>query len=59
VLLIGSRAGGAVRWFKLGPLSFQPSELAKFALVLYLGGAAGAQGGQGPATSRWGSCRRC
>jgi cell division protein FtsW len=36
VLLIGSRAGGAVRWFKLGPLSFQPSELAKFALVLYL-----------------------
>jgi cell division protein FtsW len=36
VLLIGSRVGGAVRWFKLGPLSFQPSELAKFALVLYL-----------------------
>jgi cell division protein FtsW len=36
VLMIGSRAGGAVRWFKLGPLSFQPSELAKFALVLYL-----------------------
>jgi cell division protein FtsW len=36
VLVIGSRAGGAVRWFKLGPLSFQPSELAKFALVLYL-----------------------
>jgi cell division protein FtsW len=36
VLLVGSRAGGAIRWFKLGPLSFQPSELAKFALVLYL-----------------------
>jgi cell division protein FtsW len=36
VLMIGSRAGGAVRWFKLGPLSFQPSEMAKFALVLYL-----------------------
>jgi cell division protein FtsW len=36
VLLVGSRVGGAVRWFKFGPLSFQPSELAKFALVLYL-----------------------
>jgi cell division protein FtsW len=36
VLVVGSKAGGAVRWFKFGPLSFQPSELAKFALVLYL-----------------------
>jgi cell division protein FtsW len=36
VLSVGSRSGGAVRWLRLGPLSFQPSELAKFALVLYL-----------------------
>jgi cell division protein FtsW len=36
VLKLGGRAGGAVRWFRLGPLSFQPSELAKFALTLYL-----------------------
>lgn len=36
VLVVGTRVGGAVRWFKLGPLSFQPSELAKFALALYL-----------------------
>jgi cell division protein FtsW len=36
VLLIGSRAGGAIRWFRLGPLSFQPGELAKFALAVYL-----------------------
>jgi len=35
-LVFGSRAGGAIRWFRLGPLSFQPSELAKFALVVYL-----------------------
>lgn len=36
VLVVGSRAGGAIRWFRLGPLSFQPSEIAKFALALYL-----------------------
>jgi cell division protein FtsW len=36
VLKMGSRAGGAIRWFRLGPLSFQPSELAKFALAVYL-----------------------
>jgi len=36
VLKIGSRAGGAIRWFRLGPLSFQPSELAKLALCIYL-----------------------
>jgi len=33
---IGSMRGGAQRWIGLGPLSFQPSELAKVALVLYL-----------------------
>jgi cell division protein FtsW len=36
VLKMGSRAGGAIRWFRLGPLSFQPSELAKLALCVYL-----------------------
>jgi cell division protein FtsW len=36
VLKVGSRAGGAVRWFRLGPLSFQPGELAKLALCVYL-----------------------
>ena len=36
VLKVGSRAGGAIRWFRWGPLSFQPGELAKFALAVYL-----------------------
>jgi cell division protein FtsW len=36
VLVVGSKVGGARRWFHAGPLSFQPVELAKFALVVYL-----------------------
>lgn len=36
VLLLGTRVEGATRWFRLGGLSFQPSEPAKFALVVYL-----------------------
>jgi cell division protein FtsW len=33
---IGARRSGAQRWFPLGPFSFQPTEVAKFAVVLYL-----------------------
>jgi len=33
---LGVRRSGAQRWFPLGPLSFQPTEVAKFAVVLYL-----------------------
>jgi cell division protein FtsW len=33
---LGMARGGARRWLHLGPLGFQPSEFAKFALVLYL-----------------------
>lgn len=33
---IGVRVNGARRWMAFGPLGFQPSELAKFALVFYL-----------------------
>jgi len=36
VLVLGARINGATRWFRLGPASFQPAELAKLALVLYL-----------------------
>lgn len=35
---VGYRVNGAVRWLKLGPISVQPSEIAKTALVLYLAG---------------------
>ncbi|MBN1823178.1 MAG: putative lipid II flippase FtsW [Endomicrobiales bacterium] len=36
VLFVGSAKGGARRWFSLGPLSFQPSELAKLVLIIAL-----------------------
>ena len=37
VLFEGSRIKGATRWIDLGLISFQPSEIAKFALVMHLG----------------------
>ena len=33
---LGASAGGASRWLKVGPIRFQPSELARLALVIYL-----------------------
>ena len=36
VLLVGTTAMGAKRWLDLGPIHFQPSELAKIATVLLL-----------------------
>ncbi len=33
---IGSQASGARRWFKFGLLSFQPSEFAKIAIIIYM-----------------------
>lgn len=36
VLAIGISRGGAQRWIYLGAVNFQPSELAKVAIVLYL-----------------------
>jgi len=35
VLLSGSSVKGASRWLSLGPLSFQPSEFVKFAMVIH------------------------
>lgn len=37
VQLFGVTHGGATRSFRVGPVSFQPSDMAKVALVLYVG----------------------
>jgi cell division protein FtsW len=34
----GFASGGAARWIKFGPVSFQPAELAKLVIILYLAG---------------------
>jgi cell division protein FtsW len=36
VLVAGTKAGGSTRWLYIGSLSFQPSELSKLALVVFL-----------------------
>lgn len=33
---VGTAAYGAARWIQIGPISFQPSELMKLSLILYL-----------------------
>jgi len=33
---VGTRVGGAMRWFRLGHISVQPSEFAKFSLAVYV-----------------------
>lgn len=48
VLFLGDGPGGVRRWFYLGPVAFQPSELAKVALVFYLASFVGRKGNDYP-----------
>lgn len=44
---IGLCANGACRWLDFGPISFQPAEAMKFALVVFLAGFLAVRAGQG------------
>lgn len=43
VLLVGEEVNGARRWFELGPVSVQPSEIIKFTLPLWCASALAAR----------------
>ena len=43
VLAVGRTANGATRWIGIGPVSFQPSELAKLGLLLVLAAVLGSE----------------
>ncbi len=36
VFILGAASHGAVRWYRIGSFQFQPSEVAKFILILYI-----------------------
>lgn len=43
VLLFGQEINGSKRWLNLGPLSFQPSEYSKVAVILFSYGRSAGQ----------------
>ena len=44
VLFVGQEINGSKRWLSLGPLSFQPAEFAKVALIIFLASLVTKQG---------------
>ena len=57
VLVVGARINGARRWFHVGGVSFQPAELAKLALVIYLAYSLAKKAEKVQARSPSASCR--
>jgi len=58
VPVLGRTINGARRWIKLGGLTFQPAELMKFTLVVYLSSYISSRGERLRSSGR-DSCRCC
>ncbi len=43
---VGKKVGGAYRWLRLGPVTIQPAEFAKFALAVYMAYSMAKKGSQ-------------
>lgn len=52
---IGKTGGGAARWIKLGPVRFQPSEIAKVGIILFFAAGLSKRSGQlgPPKDKKW------
>ncbi|MCI9547357.1 MAG: FtsW/RodA/SpoVE family cell cycle protein [Lachnospiraceae bacterium] len=55
VLFVGQEYNGSKRWLALGPLSFQPAEFAKLAVILFL--AYRIEKNKGKTTGIWFMCK--
>lgn len=51
VLIVGEDIKGAKRWLKIGPVSFQPSEIAKYCVIIFMATSISAR--KKPITKFW------
>ncbi len=53
VLMVGVEAGGATRWLSVGPMGFQPAEVARLLVVITLANQISAEGSERKTDYSW------